>query len=146
MVNRVIIIGNLGNDPTSKTLESGAHVMQFDVATNESYKDKNDQWQTLTEWHRIICWNKQYLESKLKKGHTVFIEGKITHRKYQDKDGNDRYVTEIVASSVKSLEKTKNDTGTPNEAYAGVDFKSKNESYDDMPVSNEQQSDDDLPF
>ncbi|MBK9733699.1 MAG: single-stranded DNA-binding protein [Saprospiraceae bacterium] len=110
MINRVTLVGHLGKDPEIRTLENGTKVGQFTVATSESYKDKNDTWQNLTEWHNVVVW--RYLaekaERELKKGGLVYIEGKITHRKYQDKDGQERTSTEIVASVVNSLERKEN--------------------------------------
>jgi len=107
MLNRVTFIGNLGKDPEVRRLESGVAVAKFSLATNESYKDKNGEWQQSTEWHDIVCW--RYLaeraETQLKKGSMIYVEGKLTHRKYQDKEGNDRYITEVVANTFRSLER-----------------------------------------
>jgi single-strand DNA-binding protein len=107
MINKVTLVGNIGRDPEVRTLENGTKVGTFSIATTESYKDKNDTWQNLTEWHNIVVW--RYLaeksERELKKGSLAFIEGKITHRKYNDKDGIERTTTEIVASTVNSLER-----------------------------------------
>ncbi|MBK8819413.1 MAG: single-stranded DNA-binding protein, partial [Saprospiraceae bacterium] len=79
----------------------------FSLATHENYKDKNDNWQSVTDWHNIVVW--RYLaeksERELKKGSLVFIEGKMTYRKYQDKDGIERSAAEVVASNVQLLEK-----------------------------------------
>lgn len=107
MLNRVTFIGNLGRDPELRKLESGVSVATFSIATNENYKDKEGNWQTKTEWHNIVCWRNlaDYVESRFKKGNLTYVEGKLTHRKYQDKDGNDKYISEIVASSVRLLEK-----------------------------------------
>jgi single-strand DNA-binding protein len=107
MINKVTLVGHLGKDPEIRTLENGIKVGTFTLATNENYKDKNDTWQTLTEWHNIVVWRglAERAERELKKGNLAFIEGKITHRKYQDKDGIERYSTEIVASIVNSLER-----------------------------------------
>jgi single-strand DNA-binding protein len=107
MINKVILVGNLGKDPDIRTLENGTKVGTFSVATNESYKDKNDQWQTLTEWHNVVVWRglAERAERELKKGGMVYIEGKLTHRRYQDKDGVERSITEIVANTCNSLEK-----------------------------------------
>ena len=92
MVNRVTLIGRLGKDPEVRRLENGAVVAKFSVATNESYKDSAGNWQDKTEWHDIIAWRQlaERAESGLKKGALIFIEGKLTHRKWQDKDGNNR--------------------------------------------------------
>ena len=112
MINKVILIGNLGRDPEVRHLESGSVVAKFPVATNESYKDKAGEWQTLTEWHNIIAWRAlaERAERSLRKGSLVYIEGKLTHRKYQDQDGNDRYTTEVVANTFRMLEKRQEGT------------------------------------
>lgn len=105
MVNKVILIGNLGQDPEVRRLENGAAVAKFSVATNESYKDKNGEFQTITEWHNVVVW--RYLaeraEQYLKKGKQVYVEGKLTHRKYQDANGNDKYITEVVGNVLRML-------------------------------------------
>lgn len=107
MINRVTLVGNLGRDPEIRHLESGAVVGKFSIATNESYKDKTGEWKTLTEWHEIVVWRglAERAERDLKKGGLCYIEGKITHRKYTDKEGNERNFTEVVASMLRSLEK-----------------------------------------
>lgn len=107
MYNKVTLIGNLGKDPDIRRLENGTPVANFSIATTESYKDTNGEWKDLTEWHNIVVWRgaAEYAEKYLKKGCKVFIEGKITTRKYTDKDGIERYTTEIVANICKSLEK-----------------------------------------
>jgi len=115
MVNKVTLIGNLGRDPEVRTLENGAKVATFTLATNENYKDRNDTWQTQTEWHNIVVWRflAEKAERELKKGSLVYLEGKITHRKYQDKEGVERFVTEIVANTMNSLEKRENSSRMP---------------------------------
>ena len=107
MINRVTLVGNLGKDPELRKLDSGVSVATFSIATNENYKDKAGNWQTNTEWHNVVCWRglADSVEARYKKGHLAYVEGKLTHRKYQDKDGNDRYVTEVVASFCRLLEK-----------------------------------------
>lgn len=106
-INKVILIGRLGGDPDIRHLENGAAVAKFSVATSEAYKDKSDEWQEQTEWHDIVMW--RYLaeraEQQLKKGKLVYIEGKLTHRKWVDKEGNNRRNTEVVAQTFKLLEK-----------------------------------------
>ena len=105
MINKVILVGNLGKDPEVRHLESGVAVATFSIATNENYLDKSNNWQTVTEWHNVVAWRKlaESAEKNLKKGKQVYVEGKLTNRKYQDKDGNDRYITEIVARVVRVL-------------------------------------------
>lgn len=107
MINKVILVGNLGRDPEVRSLDNGAKVAKFSVATNESYKDQAGEWQTVTEWHDVVVWRAlaDRAETTLKKGSMVYVEGKLTHRKYQDKDGNDRYVTEVVGRVMRSLER-----------------------------------------
>lgn len=108
MINKVTLIGNLGRDPEVRRLESGAVVAKFSVATNENYMDRNtNEWKTQTEWHDIVAWRNlaERVERDLKKGKLVFIEGKLTHRKYTDKNNIDRYITEVVANNIKLLER-----------------------------------------
>ncbi len=114
MYNKVTLIGNLGKEPEVKQFDSGSKKLSFSLATSESYKDKSGEWQNKTEWHNIVVWGPRvdYLEGSLAKGHKVFVEGKITTNKWTDKDGNDRYTTEIVANIVKSLEKKVDQTNT----------------------------------
>lgn len=105
MINKVILIGNLGADPELRTLESGVKVAQIRVATNESYKDSEGNWQDRTEWHSVVLW--RYLaeraELRLKKSMLVYIEGKLSTRKWQDQEGKDRYRTEVVANTFRIL-------------------------------------------
>jgi len=111
MINKVILIGNLGKDPEVRRLESGAVVAKFSIATNENYMDKkSNEWQTITEWHNIIAWRNlaESAERNLKKGKLVYVEGKLTTRKWTDKDGNDRYTTEVVANTLRLLERREN--------------------------------------
>jgi len=105
-LNKAMIIGNLGKDPDVRTTSGGQTVCELSIATNESYTDKNGQQQDRTEWHRIIVWGRQaeLCGEYLKKGRSVFVEGKIQTRKWQDKDGNNRYTTEIVANQVTFLD------------------------------------------
>ncbi|RMG83451.1 MAG: single-stranded DNA-binding protein [Bacteroidetes bacterium] len=107
MINKVILIGRLGGDPEVRRLENGTVVAKLNLATSESYKDKNGEWQESTEWHNVVLW--RYLAEKaerdFKKGKLVYIEGKLTHRKYQDSEGKDRYITEVVASNARLLER-----------------------------------------
>ena len=107
MVNQVILIGNLGKDPEVRRLESGAAVAKFSLATNETYKDKDGNRQTLTEWHNIVIWRSlaEIAEKYLKKGSLIYLEGKITYREYTDKDNQKKYFTEIVANNFKMLDR-----------------------------------------
>ncbi|KAA3630806.1 MAG: single-stranded DNA-binding protein [Bacteroidetes bacterium] len=107
MINKVILIGNLGRDPEVRRLENGAVVAKFSIATNENYMDKSGEWQTLTEWHEIVVWRAlaERAEKQLKKGMQVYIEGKLTHRSWQDQDGNNRKTTEVVGNLFRLLGK-----------------------------------------
>lgn len=107
MINKVTLIGNLGGDPEIRHLDNGTAVGRFSLATNENYKDKDDNWQKLTEWHNVVVWRDlaERAGKILKKGMLVYVEGKISYRKYTDKDGQERSATDIVANSFRLLEK-----------------------------------------
>lgn len=104
-LNKVLILGNLGSDPELKMLPSGQAVAQFNVATNDVWVDKGGQRQERTEWHRIVVWGRQAEQCAqyLKKGRTVFIEGRLQTRQWDDKTGQKRYTTEIVANNVQFI-------------------------------------------
>ncbi len=103
--NRVQLIGNLGNDPEIITLESGKKLAKFSIATNETYKNSSGEKVTDTQWHNIVAWNKtaEIIEKYLQKGNEVIIEGKLTSRSFDDKEGNKRYVTEVVCNELLML-------------------------------------------
>lgn len=100
--NRVQLIGNLGNDPEMITLDSGKKLAKFSLATNEHYTDAESQKQTKTEWHNLVAWNKtaEIIEKYVTKGKEIAVEGKLTNRSWDDKEGNKRYTTEVVVSEV----------------------------------------------
>jgi single-strand DNA-binding protein len=104
-VNRVILIGNLGKDPEIRSLEGGVKVANFSLATTESYKGKNGEKVDQTEWHNVVLWRglAEVAENYLKKGNTIYVEGKIRTRDWTDKDGNKRYTTEIIADNMVML-------------------------------------------
>ncbi|MCC9168282.1 single-stranded DNA-binding protein [Pontibacter harenae] len=104
-VNKVILVGNLGKDPEVRHLEGGVAVARFPIATSESFKDKTGQRQERTEWHNIVLWRglAEVAEKYLRKGQSVYIEGKIRTNQYQDKEGVQRYSTEIVADNMTML-------------------------------------------
>lgn len=140
MINKVTLIGNTGRDSEVRTLENGTQVCSFSVATTESYKDKNDQWQDQTEWHNIVVWRPSQNVASLPKGAKVYIEGKISYRKYKDKDGNDRTTTDIVASTVRRLDTVKN-TSVSNVDTSNVKMETSN-----VDSSVNIDPNDDLPF
>jgi len=104
-VNKVILVGNLGKDPEVKYLDNGVAVANFSLATTEKYKNKEGEKVSQTEWHNIVLWRglAEVAEKYLKKGASVYIEGKIKTRKWEDKDGNTRYNTEILADNMTML-------------------------------------------
>jgi single-strand DNA-binding protein len=106
-INKVIIVGNCGQDPETRYMPSGGAVTNLSLATSESWKDKNtgDQ-QERTEWHRVVFFNRlaEIVEQYVKKGSKVYVEGSLRTRKWQGQDGQDRYTTEIVASEMQMLD------------------------------------------
>lgn len=148
MVNKIILIGNLGKDPEVRNLESGVMVARFPMATNESYLDKNQQWQKLTEWHDIVVWRRlaERAEKQLKKGALVFVEGKLTHRKWQDSEGNDRYSTEVVANSFRLLDRKDSDSQAGSDAYREKTEDPEMSTLNEGSSTQGEDLDDDLPF
>lgn len=116
MVNKAIIIGNLGGDPEVRYTASGAAVANFTVATTEKWKGQDGNMQEQTEWHRIVAFARlgEICGEYLSKGSKVYIEGRIQTRKWEDKDGNSRYTTEIVAREMKMLDSKGASSGTTN--------------------------------
>ena len=115
-VNKVIIVGNLGNEPESRALPSGGTVTNITVATSETWKDKNTgEKKEKTEWHRIVFFNRlaEIAGEYLKKGSKVYIEGSLQTRKWQDQSGVDRYTTEIKASTMQMLDSRGSDESKP---------------------------------
>ena len=116
-LNKVMLIGHLGGDPESKTLDgSGDMVINFSIATSESWKNKQGEKVEDTQWHRIVAWRKlaEVIFKHCKKGDRIYIEGKLTHRSYDDKDGIKRYATEIVAREMVMLGNKKETTEANN--------------------------------
>jgi single-strand DNA-binding protein len=105
--NKVQLIGNLGNDPEIINLESGKTLAKFAIATNESYTNTKGEKVTDTQWHNVVAWGKtaQIIEKYVTKGKEVAIEGKLTSRSYDDKEGNKRYITEVVCNELLMLGK-----------------------------------------
>ncbi len=104
-VNKVILMGNLGKDPEVRFMPNGDAVCNFSIATTDNWKDKNGEKQERTEWHNIVMYRKlaEIAGEYLKKGRPVFIEGRLQTRKWQTKEGQDRYTTEIIAESMQML-------------------------------------------
>ncbi len=138
-INKVILVGNLGKDPEVRTLENGAKVANFTLATSESYKNKEGQRVTQTEWHNIVLWRglAEIAEKYLQKGNQVYIEGKIRTRSWDDKDGNKRYTTEILGDNLTMLG-GRRDSDDSDSSPAKVEEKA--------PEANAGDEKDDLPF
>lgn len=135
-VNKVILIGNLGADPELRYTPSGSAVANFNVATTDRWRDKDGQMQERTEWHRVIFWSRQAEIAKeyLRKGSSVYVEGRIQNRSYEDKEGIKRYVTEIVGQRMQLL----GGRGGPSETGPS--------DAPPAPPNNLDSEDDDLPF
>lgn len=120
-VNKVILVGNLGQEPETRYLSSGGAVTNISIATSETWKDKNSgQMQERTEWHRVVFFNRlaEIAGEYLKKGTKVYIEGALRTRKWQDQSGSDRYTTEIVASEMQMIDSR----GDSSQAQQGYDI------------------------
>jgi len=141
-VNKVILIGNLGSDPTVRFTQGGTAVANFNIATTERFNNRNGEREERTEWHRIVAWGKlaEICQQYLKKGKQVYIEGRLQTRQWEDQQGQKKYTTEIVASNMQMLGRAGDTMDVP--------------SQDDNDYSPEPQGaprggggdDDDLPF
>ena len=139
-INKVIIVGNLGADPDSRAMPSGNAVTNISVATSESWNDRDTgEKQEKTEWHRVVFFNRlaEIAAQYLKKGSQVYVEGKIQTRKWEDKEGNERWTTEIVANQMQMLgdrmsNNMSNDNASSPQSSSDNDF-STDEFDDDIP-------------
>lgn len=115
MVNRVILVGRLGRDPEMRYTSSGTAVTNFSVATNERWNNQDGERQERTEWHKIVTWSKlaEICNQYLTKGQLVYIEGRLQTREWDDRDGNKRRTTEIVASDMQMLSSRTEESSTP---------------------------------
>lgn len=149
-INKVILIGNLGNEPEAKTFTNGDKITTVSIATSERWTDKNTgEKKEQTEWHRVVFSNRlaDVAEQYLHKGSKVYIEGKIKTRKWQDQNGHERYSTEIRADNMQMLD-SRNDGNQPNYNQGGQ-RSAPNTSYQSSgtPAYNQPSvSDDDMPF
>ena len=124
-LNKVTLIGHLGKDPDIRTMQSGGKVASFSLATSESWKDKaSGERKERTEWHNVVVYNEglvKVVEQFLKKGSKIYLEGRMETRKWQDKDGNDKYTTEVVLrpfnGEILMLDAKKDDAGTAGQAH-----------------------------
>jgi single-strand DNA-binding protein len=144
-VNKVILIGNVGKDPEVRHLENGAVVANFTLATSESYKDKNSGERIEnTDWHDIVVWRglAEVVEKYVRKGHKIYVEGKLKKRTWQDKEGNTRYTTEVVADEMTMLSRPDKVTSGSNAPYTTEGTPPPPSKVDDI-IKNDK---DDLPF
>lgn len=141
-MNRVQLIGHLGKDPEIRSTTSGKTVASFSVATQERARKGSDEDQP-PEWHSIVCFDKtaEWIGENLHKGDKVFVEGKIQTRKWQDKNGNDRSTTEVIAFAVERMARTENSGGGTARTSAG----SRAKDYG-RPAGGKPAEDEDLPF
>jgi len=111
MVNKIILIGFAGQDCEFKSLENGVARARFSLATSESWQDKDGNWQQHTDWHNVVCWRDlaDRAQQRVRKGLRLYVEGKVSYRKYTDRDGHERTATDIVASTFRLLEKPESD-------------------------------------
>jgi len=135
-----MLIGNLGKDPEVRFTASGQAVASFSLATSEKFKNKTGEWEERTEWHNITLWGKlaEIAGEYLSKGKTVYIEGRLQTRKWQDKSGNDRYTTDIVGDKMQMLSAKGERSGGGDTSSAQ---KPTGTSYEEPPFQ-----DDDIPF
>ena len=121
-VNKVILLGNLGRDPETRYTTGGDAVTNLNIATSEQWKDKNGEKQERTEWHRVVLFGRQaeIAGEYLKKGRSVYIEGRLQTRKYTDKDGVEKYSTEIVADRMQLIGGARDSAGGGDVEFAGA--------------------------
>jgi single-strand DNA-binding protein len=138
-LNKVMLIGNLGKDPEVRFTASGQAVASFSLATSEKFKGKSGDWEERTEWHNITLWGKlaEIAGEYLSKGKTIYVEGRLQTRKWQDKSGNDRYTTDIVGDKMQMLSAKGERSSSTSGSSAGMSS-----------MQNEEPpfQDDDIPF
>jgi single-strand DNA-binding protein len=144
-LNKAMIIGRLGQDPDVRYTQSNTAVANMSIATSERYKDKMGEWKENTEWHRVVAWGRtaEICQEYLSKGSLVYIEGPIQTRKWEDKEGQTRYTTEIKALTMKMLD-SKGGGGNGNIPQQSDDSKPMSSSVD--LDENLDDLEDDLPF
>jgi single-strand DNA-binding protein len=140
-VNKVILVGNLGSDPTLRYTPNGTPVCNFNIATTERFTNKEGTKEARTEWHRIVAWSRlaEICNEYLKKGKQVYIEGRLQTRSWEDKDGNKKFTTEVVALNMVML-------GRAGEAPIDVPAQDFPPEESGAPAPTPAANDDDLPF
>lgn len=159
-VNKVILVGNLGADPDVRTSPNGSVIANLNVATGEAWKDQQGQLQERTEWHRVVLFGRtaEVARDYLRKGSKVYLEGRLQTRKWQDKNGQDRYTTEIVANEMQMLDRAGGggEAPAPRQASGGGGYgqqpdyapaqPSGNPAYPPSAGGMDSDFDDDIPF
>lgn len=148
-VNKVILVGNLGKDPEVRHLDNGRAVANFSVATSETYKNRQGERVTTTEWHNVVLWTPlaEVAEKYLKKGSQVYIEGKLTTRSWDDQEGNKRYTTEVVGREMKMLGSRESNTANSGSSQGAGSSPAPSETSSQNPPAPIPEDDtDDLPF
>ena len=145
-VNKVILVGNLGKDPDVRYTPGGAAVANFSIATNERWKGKDGNTEERTEWHNIVVWGKlaELCKEYLAKGRTVYIEGRLQTRSWDDKEGKKRYTTEVVAQTLQFLDRRGSAETGPRPSASGASNESPAPSNSDGPPPFDES--DDVPF
>lgn len=147
MVNRAILVGRLGRDPEMRYTPSGTPVVNFSLATDEFWTDQNKERQKRTEWHNIVAWSKlaETCNQYLTKGQLIFIEGRIQTREWDDRDGNKRRTTEIVASEMRMLGR-RSETSERETVAVGAVAESETPTAESKAPMDVGVTDDDIPF
>ena len=144
MVNKAILLGRVGKDPEVRHLEGGTTVASFSLATSEKYKNKSGEMVENTEWHNIVAWRQlaELAEKYVHKGDQLYVEGKITNRNYEDKDGNKRYTSEVVINEMRFLGGSK-PTAPTEPSYSAP---AQSDPAQTEPIPGVDKETDDLPF
>ncbi len=147
-VNKVILLGHLGKDPEMRTFDDGSKLANFTLATNDVFKDQNGERQEKTEWHRVTVRGRmaEIAEQYLQKGKPVFVEGTLRTRQYQDKDGNTRYVTEVICLNFQMLGQPGGGSGGGNQSSGQSSGQSGQAASSAPADTGGDGGEDDLPF
>lgn len=147
-INKVILVGNLGADPEIRSLENGTKVASIRLATSESFRDSNQQWQERTEWHSIVLWrfNAEKAEKFMKKGSQIYVEGKLRTRQWTDQNQNARYTTEIIGDKVILLGRREEGGQDQNAGQAPTEAVQSQAMPSEPALPSNTTTEDDLPF
>ena len=151
-INKVILVGNVGKDPVIRYFDKGVAKVTFPLATSESYNNQQGETNTSTEWHNIVLWRAlaEVAEKTVKKGAQVYIVGKIKTRSYVDKDGNNKYITEILADTLLVLDKKQGLSTASSQADPNKGNNAEKEPFspeiNEPPAAYQSGNEDDLPF